>query len=514
MAVFKRKRDGKADSGWTIQIVDHQEIKRRLAGFKSRAASEELERAILRLVSLRQVNAAFSPEDNRFIESAPSQVREKLAEWGVISGERAAAGKVISRHIADWRVELEARGNTRRHVKNFTAKVTALAKACKWRYLTDIALQGAQNWLSSRRDANMSAATCNAYIRAAKGFCGWLMKEKRMSENPLAFWSLLNEKTDRRYERHAFTVEELGKLLAAAEDGPTHHGMTGADRALLYRAAVETGFRWSELHSLTRASFDFSASPATVTIEAAYAKNGKEDVISLRPELADDLKARMSMFLPAAKAFPGMWRGRGADMIRADLEATNVLSRDADDNLVTVDEYGLSYDFHSLRHTFGTLLNKAKVPLATAQKLMRHSDPKLTANTYTHVLLDDKAEALAKLPTIAPMRPDNQNATKTGTDDAIIMQTGHPVKVDVSVTGEMGGGAAEIRDTRRDTYAAAFDGRIRTYTNSSLARNQTGETVSETKNALSHKGQQGVKSGANYRIRTDDLCFTKALLYH
>jgi hypothetical protein len=48
---------------------------------------------------------------------------------------------------------------------------------------------------------------------------------------------------------------------------------------------------------------------------------------------------------------------------------------------------------------------------------MRHSDPKLTANIYTHVLLDDKAEALANLPMIAAHRPTDESAVRTGTDD-------------------------------------------------------------------------------------------------
>ncbi len=158
----------------------------------------------------------------------------------------------------------------------------------------------------------MSAATINHHLRAVKSFCGWLVNERRISENPLANISLLNAQADRRVERHPYSVEELGLLLAAAGAGGILHGMTGPDRALLYRTAVETGFRWSECRSLTRASFNFESEPATVTIRAEDAKNGKEETLPLRPELAADLKARMAMFLPAAKTFSGMWAGKGA----------------------------------------------------------------------------------------------------------------------------------------------------------------------------------------------------------
>ncbi|MDR1613569.1 MAG: tyrosine-type recombinase/integrase [Planctomycetota bacterium] len=125
----------------------------------------------------------------------------------------------------------------------------------------------------------------------------------------------------------------------------------------------------------------------------------------------------MALFLPNAKAFPGMWREKGAEMIRIDLEAAGILKRDAKGELIITDEYGLVYDFHGLRHTFATLLNQARVPLSTAQKLMRHSDPKLTANIYTHVLVEGKAEALAKLPAITANSRENarETAAATGT---------------------------------------------------------------------------------------------------
>ena len=63
-----------------------------------------------------------------------------------------------------------------------------------------------------------------------------------------------------------------------------------------------------------------------------------------------------------------------------------------------VDEAGLYADFHSHRHAFISNLGKAGVPLATAQKLARHSDPKLTSNTYTHLAVLDKAAAVESLP--------------------------------------------------------------------------------------------------------------------
>ncbi len=177
------------------------------------------------------------------------------------------------------------------------------------------------------------------------------------------------------------------------------------------------------------------------------------------------------MFLPAAKTFSGMWAGKGAAMIRADLEAAKILSRDANGNLNTVDEYGLSYDFHGLRHTFATLGAKAGIPLAVMQKLMRHSDPKLTAGIYTHVLVADKADELAKLPEIAAIVTTEKEAA-TGTYDA----TQESDKIIVMPI---------------DSFGTDATANIKTYGDFQNMANGSLIKMSKHKKALSPKGKQG-----------------------
>jgi integrase len=50
-----------------------------------------------------------------------------------------------------------------------------------------------------------------------------------------------------------------------------------------------------------------------------------------------------------------------------------------------------------LRVCYATRLARAGVSLVQAQKLLRHSDPKLTANIYTRLRLDDAHAAVAKI---------------------------------------------------------------------------------------------------------------------
>jgi integrase len=53
--------------------------------------------------------------------------------------------------------------------------------------------------------------------------------------------------------------------------------------------------------------------------------------------------------------------------------------------------------FHDLRHTTATLLLNEGVPLATVQRILRHSDPELTAETYGHLDLEDMRRGLDRL---------------------------------------------------------------------------------------------------------------------
>ncbi len=92
-----------------------------------------------------------------------------------------------------------------------------------------------------------------------------------------------------------------------------------------------------------------------------------------------------------------------------------------------------------------------------------NSDPKLTANIYTHVMIEDKADELAKLPEIAARRPADEIAVKTGTDGTHITVTlinGHLEKTGLPVTSNGGTTTGKTMDTSRDTFALDSDGRI------------------------------------------------------
>ena len=55
------------------------------------------------------------------------------------------------------------------------------------------------------------------------------------------------------------------------------------------------------------------------------------------------------------------------------------------------------FTFHSLRHTFATTLAAESVHPSTAQKMLGHSDIRMTLTIYTHATDDMQDAAIAAL---------------------------------------------------------------------------------------------------------------------
>jgi integrase len=260
---------------------------------------------------------------------------------------------------------------------------------CKFVLWSDISASRLERYLDDLRDggSGISARTFNSNLKAVKQFCNWMIKNGRASESPVVCLECLNTETDKRHPRRALELDEIRRLLKAAVASPKRFSMTGYARALLYRLAIETGLRASELRSLTASSFDFDN--CTVTVEAGYSKHRRQDILPLKPETTAELKGFLGDKIPGVNAFNMPSKDRVAKMIRADL---------ADAGIDYVNDAGRYADFHSLRHTTGSLLAASGAHPKVAQTIMRHADINLTMSLYTHTLKGQESSAVKSLP--------------------------------------------------------------------------------------------------------------------
>ena len=188
----------------------------------------------------------------------------------------------------------------------------------------------------------------------------------------------------------------------------------------LFATAVYTGMRKGELLGLQKTDVDLVAS--TIAVRRSYdhetTKGGHADLIPLATPLRPYLAAAM-LSSRSEYVFPGA----DGKMRRHDTKLRQVLQRalaragmvlgyrhvcrrKGCDHVEKAKDRAIRHcpksnmklwpkaiprpmRFHDLRGTTATLLARAGVGLVVAQRILRHSDPRLTANIYSRVDLSD-----------------------------------------------------------------------------------------------------------------------------
>jgi hypothetical protein len=204
------------------------------------------------------------------------------------------------------------------------------------------------------------------------------------------------------------TSEEIARLIDAAATGPVVFKMSGRDRSAMYALALGTGFRASEVLSLTPECFDLGADPPTVTCDAAHSKRRRRDSQPIRPDLAQFLAPWLAG-KPPGKALFAVSVNHTAEMLRTDLARAGIDYADASGRVI---------DFHAIRHTYVSMLARGPASVKAVQTLARHSTPVLTLATYTHLGIHDQTAALDALPPIGGATEAARTAA-TGTDGRI-----------------------------------------------------------------------------------------------
>jgi integrase len=350
----------------------------------------------------------------------------------VVKAEKRKAGiadpfelhrqRPLAEHLKDFKKSLEHKAVCQKHIKGVVKRAESIIEGCKWKLMGDMSGGPVQRYLADRRKAKddpLSVQTSNHYLRGIKQFSRWLVRDRRTNDDPLAYLAMLNVRTDRKWERRALSGDEFARLVAAAEAGKRVESISGPDRAMMYLLAGWTGFRKTEIGSLTRQSFELDADQPTVTVAAGYSKRRREDKQFLHPVVAvlmqrwlDSKKSLgpKSLLFPVSGAVPGGTDRKTAKMMRRDLEAArkNWIAeaktdaekqrREKTDFLTYCDSAGLHADFHSNRHTFITNLSRTGIAPKMVQQLARHSDIRLTMDVYTHVGVSDQVAAINALP--------------------------------------------------------------------------------------------------------------------
>lgn len=347
--------------------------------------------------------------------------RDDFARHGLPSPVEHAHSATIDEHLASYTAYLQARGSTAKHQRqqvHRVARVLDAAGLTRPEGITEDAVVVAigrlrNGYRTTGRGASsreVSTQTARAYLVAVKGFTRWLHRRaRRLQIDPLAGAELGGDTAKGRRltptrRRRSLTSDEFDRLVASARaSAVVFRGLDGESRAMLYTAALHTGFRVSELASLTAESL--STDPPAVSVT----HDGRSAVQPVRPDFAAALAAWVRDNPPRlsrGKLWPGTWCERAAGMLRLDLEAAGI-PHTTDAGVI---------DFHALRGSFITLLIAAGHDPKTVQSLARHKQIALTMDIYARVVGANTAAALVSLPAVAACSAATDKSKSTQTN--------------------------------------------------------------------------------------------------
>jgi integrase len=317
------------------------------------------------------------------------QVADKMAHQFLKECEREAHGvdepkvvrdsakKALTDHLKDYMADLASRGRDGRGGRGgrlLASRIECLLNECKWPLAGNVT---ADSFIIWRNQQTCGPRTLNHYLQGMISFLNWMERVGKIKTNPLKNVSKTDERGKRKRVRRAFTDDELLKLVSGS--GP---------RGIIYFTAARTGIRQEELRQLTWGDIHLDVESPYVVVRAETAKNKTEERVFLLPELVERLKTYQPARAGAADlVFPnGIPR---ASRLKVDAERNGIAYRD---------ELGRYGDFHALRYTWATFLQRNGVAQRFAMKLMRHSDIKLTAKVYTDETQLPIYDAIKNLP--------------------------------------------------------------------------------------------------------------------
>ncbi len=265
-------------------------------------------------------------------------------------------------------------------------KIERVLQACSMQHWEDLDAERLKQWLHQQRTTrtDFGITSSNIYLKAIRAFAGWCRVELgRLAEpNPFERLSLLNAAADVRRKRRVLSDEEIGRLIASAESGPTRRRLSGVDRAMLYRVAFTVALRAQELASLTPASFIETPAGMSVRVLARHSKRRREDVLPVPVGLAGILRPWLAIKPAGARLWPGSWHRGSAGMMRQDLAVVEIPYETSD---------GVA-DFHAARHT-GITRSADHLSVTQLRTFARHAKVQTTQG-YLHADADDLRQAV------------------------------------------------------------------------------------------------------------------------
>jgi integrase len=213
----------------------------------------------------------------------------------------------------------------------------------------------------------------------------------------------------RRSERFFFTLEEVQKILAGAEEA----------YRTFYWPAAEIGLRAGELCGLRVDDLDFDR--RLLRVEQSSWRGNIQQPKTVNSVRSFAISPGVSAHL---REFLSRWRPNSRRLIFSTRNGTpwhaNVLVKRKLQPLL--ERLGIRRcGPHAFRHANETLVDRLGVPLKVRQQRLGHSDPRLTLGVYTHVASEDDDRIAGQLGRILhPFAPNEKGKGPVRIEQALV----------------------------------------------------------------------------------------------
>ena len=346
------------------------------------------------------------------------------AGLGIEEGLERPIREISSEFLADLRMRC-----SKAYADRVAAILSRIIRELRLTTIRDLQPQPFLQYRHRRLGEGISNTTANMELTVAGTMLRWAIAHGFIAFNPLqGVRKLPAGKAYEKRPRRALSEDEIARFLEASieidrasaehaaalrtiQGGSKGKCYAGTERALrvpqtpLWLTLLETGGRFGETVQTTWG--DFSEAGRSLTFRAGTTKNKRARRLPIRMSLVEAINGlRLGQLhvrgrLPIASDHIFL-TPKGAPWVE---NRHNALKRLLDvlerAGIPRVDERGEKIDIHALRHTFASRLARNGVGLAQAQKLLGHSDPKLTAAIYTHLDTEDLRAAVECLPPVS-----------------------------------------------------------------------------------------------------------------
>ena len=357
------------------------------------------------------------PQFATWARTLPHSLQERLIALSVLPQD-ILDSRLIQDHLASWKASLDDSGATSSHTSECLRVVNQVCQKAKIQLVEELRIRSIEEALCSLAAAgDWSSRTFNKYRGYLIQFEGWLHDRDLCQTKCL-------QKIKRRKEESsgvgAIDPEALQTLLAWCESAKTRSGrsgswsLSGSARSLLYRTAVETGLRESEIVALQWR--DIHTESASITLRPETTKNNLPRTLPISDSLLKALEVHRDLACPESNQepvfrLPTYTRALWKYLLRKDLE---------DAGLSLTNSNGDKLGWKSFRKFYATELSRRGLSVPSIQRAIGHASAR-TTERYLDPSRDlDRRACFSVLP-----RPQNRAPNRALFSDS---NPNHPKK--------------------------------------------------------------------------------------